>query len=248
MPINQISTSNTFQQWLISTQQLISRYNFYEQDFNLISEHEEKINDLYAYLIYVPPSIGFFKVNGSTDLILETGSILENPVFTWSLSGASPSFLNISNVGTVNPEATSYTYSGTYSTNVDWVLTAIATNPIEQDIYVRKTATLRFKDKVYWGTSADLIITEQELLEKFSAFESGLQKTITYNATGGRYPYYAYPDRFGAINEVYVNGFYFSDYTESKLTITNSSGASSLYRIVRFDTLQHGSSIEVTWS
>ncbi len=38
MSINQISTSNTFQQWLIATQQLINSHNYYEEDFVTISD------------------------------------------------------------------------------------------------------------------------------------------------------------------------------------------------------------------
>ena len=46
MPINQISTANTFQQWLIATQQLINSHNYYEEDFVSISDNANLIYEL----------------------------------------------------------------------------------------------------------------------------------------------------------------------------------------------------------
>lgn len=249
MPINQINTSNTFQQWLISTQQLISNYNYYESDFPLISEHEERIDDLYDFLTYKAPIIDFFKINDTTSIVLEKGSTLVNPTFTWSISNPPLTRLNISPlVGDMNLDETSYTDERSYANDFDWTLTAIATTPIGSTVTTNKIVTLRFKDKVYWGVTPDLTVTASELLLASNAFESGKARIVNYNATIGGYPYYAYPDRFGPITAAYVNGFSFSDYTESTINFSNVYGVTSLYRIVRFDTEQHGSNIEVSWS
>lgn len=212
-------------------------------------DQEARIDTLYSYLTYVPTKITFFKINGTTSIVLEKGGSLENPVFTWALTGSAPYILNISGIGNVPVTSTGYVDESVYTQNADWTLTAADKNPLDVDVYAEQTVTLRFKDKVYWGVSTNLVLSNAEVYALgYSAFESGLKRTVTYNATGGRYPYYVYPDYLGPINSAYVNGLRFSDFTESQMTFTNPNGVSSLYRVVRFDNLQHGSSIEVSWS
>ena len=61
MAIQQISTANTFQQWLIATQQLINVYNYFEEDVNDTSNNSTLVfdtantvsntaNDIYSYV------------------------------------------------------------------------------------------------------------------------------------------------------------------------------------------------------
>lgn len=210
---------------------------------------EDRVDTLYDYLTYIPPSITFFKINGTTEIILEKGASLVNPVFNWALSGSSPYILNISGIGNVPITSTAYVVDAEYTQDADWTLTAADKNPLDIDVYAEKTVSLRFKDKIYWGALAGTSLSNEDVfLLNDSAFESGLARAVTYNATGGRYPYYVYPARFGPINRCFVNGLRFSDFTEWQMTFTNAYGVSSAYRVVRFDTLQHGSNIEVSWS
>lgn len=212
-------------------------------------DQEARINTLYEYLTYVPSKIIFFRVNNMTEIVLEKGGSLQNPVFSWALSGSAPYILNISGIGNVPITSTGYVSDDTYTQNADWTLTAADKNPLNMDVYAEQTVTLRFKDKAYWGVSTNLILTNSEVLALGgSGFSDELKRTVTYNATGGRYPYYVYPERFGPINKAFVNGLSFSDFTEQQMTVTNIYGVSSTYRVVRFDNLQHGSSIEVSWS
>lgn len=211
-------------------------------------DQQVRINTLYDYISFISPKIDTFKINDATAIVLETGDSLSNPLFTWALSGAEPYISVISGIGSVLAQ-TQYQDTGTYTTNQNWTLSIVSKNPINQDISATNTVSLTFKDKIYWGGLVTDSITNQDIFNLGnSAFESGLERTVLYDATGGKYLYYVYPAYLGQISLVLVNGLSFSDYTEWDMSFTNSHSVSKLYHIVRFDHLQHGTNIEVKWA
>jgi hypothetical protein len=69
MAINQLSTANTFQQWLIATQSLIEKSNFFEDTANLIFETANNTSNT-ANLVFADAAV----VNAQTALVLTTAS------------------------------------------------------------------------------------------------------------------------------------------------------------------------------
>jgi hypothetical protein len=67
MAINQLSTANTFQQWLIATQSLIEKSNFFEDTANLIFETANNTSNT-ANLVFAEAAV----VNAQTALVLTT--------------------------------------------------------------------------------------------------------------------------------------------------------------------------------
>jgi hypothetical protein len=67
MAINQLSTANTFQQWLIATQSLIEKSNFFEDTTNLVFETANNTSNT-ANLVFANAAV----VNAQTALVLTT--------------------------------------------------------------------------------------------------------------------------------------------------------------------------------
>ena len=67
MAINQLSTANTFQQWLIATQSLIEKSNFFEDTTNLVFETANNTSNT-ANLVFANAAV----VNAQTTIVLAT--------------------------------------------------------------------------------------------------------------------------------------------------------------------------------
>ena len=76
MPINQLSTSNTFQQWLIATQVLIEKSNYYDDRTNLVFQTANNVSNseiaVYANAVIVNAQTAI--VNAQTTLVLATAA------------------------------------------------------------------------------------------------------------------------------------------------------------------------------
>lgn len=98
--------------------------------------------------------------------------------------------------------------------------------------------------KIYWGSKANPFIdTSEEILSLESEFFPDRLITKTFNATGGRYIYFAYPVAYG------VGAFTFNNFTVIYPTpvvvdFTDAYGNEDYY-VYRSNQLQHGDNIIV---
>ena len=105
MAIQQISTANTFQQWLIATQQLINVYNYFEEDVENTSNNStlvfdtantvyETANDIYDYVgtaYDTANTVGVISRNAANtaNLALATANSISYDVFDVAVETAS---------------------------------------------------------------------------------------------------------------------------------------------------------------
>ena len=189
-------------------------------------------------------------IDGASSKTVEAGTTTTGAVLSWTLSGNTPQSQSISNgVGVVPVGTLTKTVIGTFTTTQTWTLTVSATGPTGTVVTASSSVSLNVRQKRYWGVSTLTSLNSAGILGLGgSEFATNRSKSVTYNATGGRYVYYAYPTSFGVIAGVTVNGLAFSDYTTSTVSFTNASGHVENYYVVRFNSLQNGSSIPVVWS
>jgi hypothetical protein len=123
MAINQLSTSNTFQQWLVSTQVLIEKYNFYEETINLVYDTANSVYSTYdnTVNVYIETTFVYSNtVNITNELIYDTWNVA-NQIYTISnnVSNLSNSASNTSNLALTtsntafNLSSQAYTFSNT---------------------------------------------------------------------------------------------------------------------------------------
>lgn len=105
-----------------------------------------------------------------------------------------------------------------------------------------KTASYAFKYKKYWGTSASATLTNANILALTGQTwaDSRAMNATKFDCTGGKYPYYVIPASIYTGLEVWVGGLKNTDIVVSDITLTNASGASAAYKVIRLANKQTG--------
>jgi hypothetical protein len=189
-------------------------------------------------LLYVAPKINSFTNTGGS---VEKGASVASVTLNWSFNKTMTS-VTINGVA-VDPTLASQTITGPFTTNQSW--TMVAGDGVNS---TTSTTSLNFLGKRYWGASALTSLDNAAVLGLgASELASNFNKSITYNCAGGKYPYFAYPASFGSPASVICNGLSFSDFSVTTLSVTNASGFTQTYNILRFNGIQTGAAIPVTW-
>lgn len=196
------------------------------------------VQDALDALLYVPVDITSFS---NTVSVAEVGSTVASTTLNWSLNKTVTS-LSLNGM-TVPVSLTSQVATGPFTADASWTLAAGDGKTTDT-----ATTTLSFRNKRYWGVLNTTEPTDAQIRGLTSEFATSKSKSVTYNATGGGYPYYCYPASFGDITSVTVGGLAFSAYQTTTRNFVNASGYSVSYNIVRFNGIQTGANIVVVWS
>lgn len=99
-----------------------------------------------------------------------------------------------------------------------------------------------FKYKKYWGTSASATLTNAQILALGGNTwaDSRAMNATNFDCTGGKYPYYVIPASIYTGLETWVGGLKNTDLVVSDLTLTNASGGSAAYKVIRLANIQTG--------
>jgi len=189
-------------------------------------------------LLYISPSATFNLSVGT----VEIGSTVNTVVATWSFNKTMVTVSLTDAAITVSD--TTYTFSGLgLVSNKTYTLTfSDGTNSSSA------SRSVSFSPKRYWGVSADTVLDDADILAMSQEFSSSKSKSITYNCTGGRYFYFCYPASSGLPANVTVGGLAYSDYAVSVQALTNASGYTQNYNVVRCNNIQTGAAINVVWA
>jgi len=196
------------------------------------------VRDALDAILYVAPTISSFAASPS---VVELGSTVSSVALTWTLNKTVTSE-TITGLATITPDARTATAVGPFTSDRSWTLTAS-----DGKTSVSVTTAIAFRQKRYWGVSAKTALSNADILALNGEFATSKSKTVVYDATGGNYPYIAYPAAWGDPSAT-VGGLAFSDFVTVTQSVTNSSGYTSDYKVVRFGRIQNGSSISVQWS
>lgn len=107
---------------------------------------------------------------------------------------------------------------------------------------ITKSVIYYFKYKKYYGTSANATLTNAQILALGGSTwaDSRSMGATNFDCTGGKYPYYVIPADIYTGLEVWVGGLKNSDITVTDITLTNVSGSSKAYKVVRLTNIQTG--------
>ena len=197
------------------------------------------VADALDKLLYVAPNITSLSGGGS----YEIGSTVAGVHLAWSINKAVTSQSLNNGIGALAVDARTYDYAPDITSNITFTLTVSdgQTNDVA-------STSVQFLRKRYWGASASASLDNAGILALSSELTSSKNKSVTYDCTGGKYPYFCYPKSFGALSAVTVGGLAFSDYTQTELSFTNASGHTELYYVTKFNGIQTGANIAVVWA
>ena len=193
------------------------------------------INDL--LFPYQYPAFLTFTVDGASFGSYEVGYAFPagNKNFVWTTSNNE----NIK-VDSVNLNGT------TGLTNDGNEVQATAAITKTKDQVFSKTITLSWGMKRFWGVSPNTSIDDVELLAMNGEIATSRVKTVTYDCTGGRYFYFAYPTAWGDLNNTKINSLTWNDWVLVKRDVINQYGVTIPMNIYRSYNLLNGT-VTVVW-
>lgn len=106
---------------------------------------------------------------------------------------------------------------------------------------VSKVYNIYFKYKKYWGVSTSASLTSSQVIALAGSTwaDSKAMGATTFDCTGGKYVYYVIPSSLGT-PEFWVGGLKNTDVVTTSATVTNASGGSARYLVMRLANIQTG--------
>lgn len=106
---------------------------------------------------------------------------------------------------------------------------------------ITKSVIYYFKYKKYWGVSTNASISSTQVLTLGNSTwaDSKAMDATTFDCTGGKYVYYVVPSSVG-VPEFWVGGLKNSDVVIYNANVTNASGGTTTYQIMRLTNIQTG--------
>lgn len=152
----------------------------------------------------------------------------------------SSSTITVTASGSVTGSLSSDKKTWTPSTNIS-SNTSVAVKATYGSQNATKTVNYTFKYKKYWGTSTSTSLTSSQVIALAGSTwaDSKAMGATTFDCTGGKYVYYVIPDSLGT-PEFWVGGLKNTDINVGNITVTNASGGSARYLIMRLANIQTG--------
>lgn len=181
----------------------------------------------------------------SSNSVFEKGSSY-TPTINISVSRKGTNVTSKSNINVVGEPTLSgsissdkQTWTPTKAVTANQKLTVTATYGSQS---ASKVYYVFFKNKKYWGTSANTSLTNAQVLalEGSTWADNRLMESTKFDCTGGKYPYYVIPANVYNGLQVWVGGLKNTDITVTDMTVTNASGSSQAYKVIRLTNIQTG--------
>lgn len=152
----------------------------------------------------------------------------------------SSSAITVTASGSVTGSLSSDKKTWTPSTNIS-SNTSVAVKATYGSQNATKTVNYTFKYKKYWGTSTSASLTSSQVIALAGSTwaDSKTMGATTFDCTGGKYVYYVIPHELGT-PEFWVGGLKNTDINVGNITVTNASGGSARYLIMRLANIQTG--------
>ena len=176
----------------------------------------------------------------------EMGQTYSSPVLNWSFNKAITSQSLNQSIGSLSSALRTYTHSTSGSSSITYILTAS-----DGTTTITPQATINYYHRRFWGTTTNSSLTESEIESGTSELSNSRAKNITFDCTGGKRFWFAYPTYLG-LSSVTVNGFPFTGWiggtSPETISITNAYGYTENYYYYIINNIQNGSAIPVSFS
>lgn len=193
---------------------------------------QEALDDLF----YAAPSINSF-TGGSSN---EIGSTITAVNLAWTLNKDVTSQSLNQGIGAIGVALRAHALSDlSLTTNTTYTLTV--GDGTNTDV---ASTSVSFLNKCYWGVSTETELDDAAVLALDSQLSSSRVQSRTFDCSGGRYFYFAFPASFGTPT-FKVGGLAFSAMTSVVRNFENASGHTASFQIWRVNDIQTGSAIAV---
>jgi hypothetical protein len=203
----------------------VSYTNAEHSDMNTV---KKALDGILAKLYYVEPKINSFTMTPST-AEYEVGQTVSEVSFAWAYNKDVVS-QTLTDCTLADNTVRTATYSTPISSNKTFTLTAS-----DGEKSVTASKSISFKWKAYWGSAA----TPAEFTSAFVTGLSGSKLATTYKGTynitvgSGQYGFVCCPASWNMPNTCKIGGFGTDLVNCGTFSITNASGGTTTYKVVR---------------
>ena len=177
--------------------------------------------------------------------VFEVGQSTKNPIAI----GVIRKGANVTSTSTVTVNPPSGTTGSLSSGKNNWVPTNNITGNTTVSVTAAygaqtqtKSISYTFKYRKYWGVSDKATLTNADVLAMAGSTwaDSRTMGATRFDCTGGKYPYYVIPANLYTGLEMWVGGLKNTDLVVTDMQVTNASGATSAYKVIRLNNKQTG--------
>lgn len=222
-------------QTLTAAQKSTGRSNIDAVSTSDLSALDDRVKDLE----YVPIEVSNFRITTPENGIARMGSTVSSIIFAWAVNSI-PVSQKLSGTGItgtldIDTDDRSTEVSVSLTSNGTYTMTAKGdSSPSHPSGSTNsKTCTLYFYNDVYWGVAASATVDSAFVRGLSNSVLSGSRaRTVTVNATSGKYIWYAVPTRLGTCS-FNVGGFDGGFESPQTVSVTNASGYTENYYVYR---------------
>lgn len=197
--------------------------------YSSLDNVKKALDNLLEKVYYVDPAIDSFTMTPSTTEY-EIGSTVDTLTFAWTYNKSIVS-QTLTDCTLADENVRTATYSSTpISSNKTFTLTAS-----DGTKTVTASKSISFKNKIYWGSAAlpETFTSAFILALTGKKFATNYKGSYDITVGNGEYGFIACPASWNIPNSCKIGGFATDLVDCGSISFTNSSGASSLYKIVR---------------
>lgn len=197
--------------------------------YSSLDNVKKALDNLLEKVYYVDPAIDSFTMTPSTTEY-EIGSTVDTLTFAWTYNKSIVS-QTLTDCTLADENVRTATYSSTpISSNKTFTLTAS-----DGTKTVTASKSISFKNKVYWGSAAlpETFTSAFILALTGKKFATNYKGSYDITVGSGEYGFVCCPASWNIPNICKIGGFATQLVDCGSISFTNSSGASSLYKIVR---------------
>lgn len=189
---------------------------------------KKALDDCLEKLYYVDPEVSSFTMTPST-AEYEIGSTVTGIEFAWAYNKDMVS-QSLTDCTLADETVRTATFEGTLSANKTFTLTAS-----DGTKTVKASKSISFKNKIYWGSAAVPGAFDSAFILGLSdrKFATTYKGSYDVSVGAGEYAFVCCPASWNMPNSCKISGFGTDLVDCGNISFTNSSGASSLYKIVR---------------
>lgn len=197
--------------------------------YSSLDNVKKALDNLLEKVYYVDPAIDSFTMTPSTTEY-EIGSTVDTLTFAWTYNKSIVS-QTLTDCTLADENVRTATYSSTpISSNKTFTLTAS-----DGTKTVTASKSITFKNKIYWGSAAlpETFTSAFILALTGKKFATNYKGSYDITVGSGEYGFVCCPASWNIPNICKIGGFATQLVDCGSISFTNSSGASSLYKIVR---------------
>ena len=201
----------------------------------------QTVKDALDELLYIFPSVNLSVSPTPSGNPKEIGQTATSVSLSWTVNKNIISQSLNNNIGSLETSIRTLNSPTVFNSDLTFTITV---NDGKNS--ASSSASVVFRNKRWWGVNSKTSLSSTDIISLAnSEFATDYLQTKSFDATGGKYIYFAFPSSFTGTPVFTIGGFTAPFDELASVSHTNQSGFTSNYRVFKSTNLQNDSNITV---